>query len=97
MQIYNATMDSDEADEYYYFKPEFYESIQRDLSEHYEMFYAVCDEKIIAMSYYALCQWQAQLSPFRVRLRVPSRRTIQLTPIRGSLVGVSAGNEKPFT
>lgn len=49
-QIYNATMDSDEADEYYYFKPEFYESIQRDLLGHCEMFYAVCDEKIVAMS-----------------------------------------------
>lgn len=43
-------MDSDDADEYYYFKPEFYETIHRDLSQHYEMFYAVCDEKIVAMS-----------------------------------------------
>jgi hypothetical protein len=49
-RIYNATMDKDHADEYYYFGDAFYESIHRDLHENYEIFYAVMDKQIIAMS-----------------------------------------------
>ena len=49
-RIYNATMDKDEADEYYYFDERFYKSIHNDLHDNYEMFYAVMDGKIIAMS-----------------------------------------------
>lgn len=48
--IYNATMDKDNADEYYYFGEEFYKSIHEDLNGHYEMFYATYEGKIIAMS-----------------------------------------------
>ena len=50
IDIYNATMDKDHAEEYYYFKRPFYESIHNDLSDNYEMFYAQLDGKIIAMS-----------------------------------------------
>ncbi|MBO7493970.1 MAG: GNAT family N-acetyltransferase [Bacteroidales bacterium] len=50
IEIYNATMDKDHAEEYYYFKRPFYESIHNDLSDNYEMFYAKLEEKIIAMS-----------------------------------------------
>ena len=50
MQIYNATMDKDNAEEYYYFSEEFYKSIHEDLDGHYEMFYATYEGKIIAMS-----------------------------------------------
>ena len=49
-RIYNATMEKDHAEEYYFFGPGFYESIHRDLYDHYEMFYAVLDGQIIAMS-----------------------------------------------
>ena len=49
-RIYNATMDKDHAEKYYYFDDAFYESIHRDLHEHYEMFYAVYQGEIIAMS-----------------------------------------------
>ena len=48
--IYNATMDKDHAEEYYYFKRPFYESIHNDLNDNYEIFYAKLDDKIIAMS-----------------------------------------------
>jgi len=48
--IYNQTMDHDNANVYYYFDRKFYESIDRDLREHYEIFYAVYEEKIIGMS-----------------------------------------------
>lgn len=50
VQIYNATMDKDNAEEYYYFGEEFYKSIHEDLDGHYEMFYATYEGKIIAMS-----------------------------------------------
>lgn len=50
VQIYNATMDKDNAEEYYYFGEEFYTSIHEDLNGHYEMFYATYEGKIIAMS-----------------------------------------------
>lgn len=49
-EIYNATMDHDNAEEYYYFEPAFYESIDRDLHDHYELFYAEYEGQPIAMS-----------------------------------------------
>ncbi len=49
-RIYNATMDKDNAEEYYYFGEPFYESIHNDLHDNYEMFYAVYEGQIIAMS-----------------------------------------------
>ena len=49
-RIYNATMEKDNADEYYFFEDAFYESIDRDLHDNYEMFYAVLNGEIIAMS-----------------------------------------------
>ncbi len=50
MKIYNATMDKNQAEKYYYFKPEFYRSIYEDLKENYEMFWAEYNGKIIAIS-----------------------------------------------
>lgn len=50
IEIYNATMDKDHAEEYYYFKMPFYESIHEDLNDNYEIFYAKLEDKIIAMS-----------------------------------------------
>ena len=50
IEIYNATMDKDHAEEYYYFKRPFYESIHNDLRNNYELFYAKLEDKIIAMS-----------------------------------------------
>lgn len=49
-RIYNATMEKDHAEEYYFFGDAFYESIHQDLHDNYEMFYAVLDDEIIAMS-----------------------------------------------
>lgn len=49
-RIYNATMEKDHAEEYYFFGDAFYESIDRDLHDNYEMFYAVLNDEIIAMS-----------------------------------------------
>jgi hypothetical protein len=49
-RIYNTTMEKDHAEEYYFFGDAFYESIHHDLHDNYEMFYAVLDGQIIAMS-----------------------------------------------
>lgn len=49
-RIYNATMEKDNAEEYYFFGEKFYESIHNDLYDNYEMFYAVYEGQIIAMS-----------------------------------------------
>lgn len=49
-RIYNSTMEKDDAEKYYFFEDAFYESIHRDLYDNYEMFYAVKDGEIIAMS-----------------------------------------------
>ena len=49
-EIYNSTMEKDNAERYYFFEDEFYQSIDQDLHDNYEIFYAVLDTKIIAMS-----------------------------------------------
>ena len=49
-EIYNATMDKDEADPYYYFGRSFYESVLNDLPQNSQVFYAVFEGKIIAAS-----------------------------------------------
>ncbi|MFC4557937.1 lipid II:glycine glycyltransferase FemX [Virgibacillus kekensis] len=48
--LYNATMDKDNALDYYYFNRDFYNSILNDLKYNSLMFYAMYEEKIIAMS-----------------------------------------------
>ena len=49
-KIYNATMEKDNAEEYYFFGEKFYESVHNDLRANYELFYAVLNGEIIAMS-----------------------------------------------
>lgn len=49
-EIYNDTMDKDNAAEYYYFGEEFYESILNDLPQNAQVFYAVFNDKVIAAS-----------------------------------------------
>lgn len=56
--IYNATMEKDHAEAYYFFGDAFYESIHKDLYDNYEMFYAVYDGKPIAMSIMLLANGQ---------------------------------------
>lgn len=49
-EIYNATMDKDCAEQYYYFDKDFYQSILEDLAENVQVFYAELEGKIIAAS-----------------------------------------------
>ncbi|MEE3480738.1 MAG: GNAT family N-acetyltransferase [Lachnospiraceae bacterium] len=49
-KIYDLTMAKDDAEPYYYFEPEFYESLLNDLPYNAQVFFAVKDEKIIAAS-----------------------------------------------
>lgn len=48
--IYEATMERDHARSYYYFENSFYHSIHNNLSDNYEVFYAVLDDKIVSMA-----------------------------------------------
>ena len=49
-EIYNRTMDHDNAEKYYYFAPEFYRSVYEDLPQNAQMFWAEKDGKVIAAS-----------------------------------------------
>ncbi len=49
-KIYNGTMDKDDAEEYYYFEPEFYHSILDELPHNAQVFYAAKDGVVIAAS-----------------------------------------------
>lgn len=55
MDMYNITMNKDNATDYYYFKEDFYKSVLEDLKYNSQIFYAVLDEKIIAMSIIMFC------------------------------------------
>lgn len=48
--IYEATMERDHAHPYYYFGNSFYHSIHNNLSDNYEIFYAVLGDKIVSMA-----------------------------------------------
>ncbi len=55
MELYNATMKKDEAEKYYYFSREFYESILEDLKQNAMWFYAKKEEEIIAIAIFMFC------------------------------------------
>ena len=71
MDIYKETMDHDNAEEYYYFPRAFYESIDTDLRDKYEMFYATLGEEVIAMSIMLFdgCRMNYHLSGSRFEYR----------------------------
>ncbi len=48
--IYNSTMDKDDAEEYYYFGEQFYESVLNDLPHNAQIFWAEKDGQVIAAS-----------------------------------------------
>lgn len=50
MKIYNSTMNKDNAEQYYYFEKDFYNSILNDLPQNAQVFFAVYEQKIIAAS-----------------------------------------------
>lgn len=50
IEIYNKTMQHDNADEYYFFGEDFYNSIRNDLPENSRIFYAEKDGEVIASS-----------------------------------------------
>lgn len=49
-KIYDATMKHDNAEDYYYFKSDFYDSICYDMPENAQLFYAMLDGEMIAAS-----------------------------------------------
>lgn len=55
MELYHETMDKDCAAEYYYFRPEFYESILEDLKENGMWFYVKKEKEIAAIAVFMFC------------------------------------------
>lgn len=53
--VYDRTMDLDHAEEYYYFREDFYNSLLEDLAEHAQVFWAVKDGSVIAASIILEC------------------------------------------
>lgn len=58
IRIYNQTMDKDHAEEYYYFKEEFYRSLYENLKGLFKVFYAEYEGKITAASIILFCNGQ---------------------------------------
>lgn len=56
--LYNTTMDKDNVTDYYYFGEEFYKSVLHDLKFNSMMFYAIYQQKIIAMSMFLYANQQ---------------------------------------
>lgn len=54
IEIYNGTMDKDQASDYYYFSKEFYQSILEDLPQNAQVFWADLDGKVIAASIFLM-------------------------------------------
>lgn len=55
IDIYNATMDKDYADSYYYFGRDFYESVLEDLKQNAMWFYAKKGDEIAAIAIFMFC------------------------------------------
>lgn len=53
--IYNITMNKDNADDYYYFEDDFYQSIINDLNKNSDIFYAEYNGKIVASTIILKC------------------------------------------
>lgn len=50
IELYNSTMDRDNAREYYYFEIDFYRTLYSDLNQEIDLFYAENDNNIISMA-----------------------------------------------
>lgn len=90
--MYNATMDKDNADAYYYFGDAFYTSICEDLHDQYKVFYALFEGKVIAMSImlYANKRLSYHLSGSLVEYRhlAPSNLLLYEAALWGSKMGL---------
>lgn len=58
MDIYKATMDKDGAENYYYFKKDFYNSVIEDLKHNAMFFYSMLDNEITAIALFLFCNGQ---------------------------------------
>lgn len=58
MDIYNATMRKDDADDYYFFDKRFYESVLNDLKHHAMWFYSVINGEVAAIAIFMFANGQ---------------------------------------
>ena len=98
--IYNATMDKDNAEEYYYFKRPFYESIDGDLKDNYEMFYAMYEGRPIAMSIMIFANGRLNYhlsgSDIQYRNLAPSNLLLYKAALWGYEQGVGSGEDNLY-
>ena len=89
IKIYNAIMDKDNAEEYYYFKPEFYKSIHEDLNDNHQMFWAEyedhCDE------YHDFCKRATELLPERFGYQISQSAPSYLLLYKAAMWGCEKG------
>lgn len=94
IDIYNGTMDHDNADKYYYFEMPFYESIYQDLGDNFEIFYAEYEGNIIAASImiYANGKLNYHLSGSKYEYRnlAPSNLLLYKAALWGNSNGMSS-------
>lgn len=57
-EVYNKTMDKDNADEYYYFKKEFYESVMEDLKDNVIWMYTMKGDVVTAIGIFLFANGQ---------------------------------------
>lgn len=96
IKIYNLTMDKDNAEDYYYFKREFYENIHENLKDNYEIFWAEYDSKIIAISIMIFANGRLNYhlsgSDIEYRSLAPSNLLLYKTAIWGCEKGMKTFN-----
>lgn len=90
-RIYDATMKHDNAEEYYYFNSDFYESICYDLPENAQLFYAMLDGEMIAASIMIAANGKLNYhlsgSKFEYRSLAPSNLLLYKAALWGSANG----------
>lgn len=91
-EIYDNTMSHDNADDYYFFPDSFYESIDRELNDNYEIFFASLNNEIIAGSIilYDTRQMHYHLSGSKLEYRhlAPSNLLLYKAALWGSARGI---------
>ena len=90
-EIYNETMDKDNALPYYYFENEFYNSICEGLEQNAQVFYAMLDDKCIAASIMLACNGKMNYHLSGIRMQYANMAPTNLLLYKAALWGFSNG------
>ena len=91
-EIYNATMDKDNAADYYYFAPSFYESVCEDLSHNSQLFLRTAAGRHgHCLVHHAVGEWADELPPSGSRREYQSLAPTNLLLYEAALWGCETG------